>query len=71
MAIIKREFKEENDSMLVGSFVDAWLDGEIDKFMEIHPEIFNTRTGELKAQFKQADDICNIIKQYLIRQRLM
>jgi hypothetical protein len=64
MAKINGEWQEETtDSLLVGSYVDAWLDGEIDKFKENHPEIFNTRTGELKANFKQAEDLCEIIKK--------
>ena len=71
MAILKGEYKqEETDSMLVGSYVDAWLDGEIVKFQEKHPEIFNSRTGELKASFKQAQDLCDLIAkdEYLMKQ---
>lgn len=64
MAILSGKWKqEESDSMLVGSFVDSWLDGELDKFVDEHPEMFNTRTGELKAQFKQAEELCRIIEQ--------
>lgn len=64
MAILTGKWKqEENDSMLVGSYVDSWLDGELDKLLQEHPEIFNTRTGELKAQFKQAEEICKIIEE--------
>lgn len=64
MAKIKGEWQDEySDSLLIGSYVDSWLDGKLDKFKENHPEIFNSRTGELKANFKQADELCNIIKQ--------
>ena len=64
MAKIKGEWQDEcSDSLLVGSYVDSWLDGELDKFQEEHPEIFNSRTGELKANFKQAEELCKIIKQ--------
>ena len=64
MAKIKGEWQDEyTDSLLVGSYVDAWLDGELDKFQDQHPEIFNSRTGELKANFKQAEELCKIIKQ--------
>lgn len=61
---------EYSDSLLVGSYVDAWLDGQLVKFKEKHPEIFNSRTGELKANFQQAEDICKIIKKdkYLYKQ---
>ena len=71
MAILKGEYeREETESMLVGSYVDAWLDGELAKFKEQHPEIFNSRTGELKANFKLADELCEIIKadKYLYSQ---
>lgn len=62
MAILKGEYKqEETDSMLVGSYVDACLDGTIDKFKEEHPEIF-TLKGELKAQYKKAEELCEVIK---------
>lgn len=64
MAKIKGEWQDEiTDSLLVGSYVDSWLDGELDKFQEEHPEIFNLRTGELKANFKQAEELCKVIKQ--------
>lgn len=71
MAMLKGEYeREETESMLVGSYVDAWLDGELKKFREQHPEIFNSRTGELKANFKLADELCDIIKadKYLYSQ---
>lgn len=62
MAIINGEFKtEETESLLVGSYIDSWLDGELEQFREEHPEIYNTRTGELKAGFKQAEELCDII----------
>ena len=64
MAILKGEYKqEESESMLIGSYVDSWLDGELDKFKEQHPEIYNSRNGELKAGFKQAEELCEVIKQ--------
>lgn len=64
MAKLKGEWQDETtDALLVGSYVDAWLDGELDKFREEHPEIYNTRTGELKANIKTADDLCIIIQK--------
>lgn len=62
MAIINGEFiPETSESLLVGSYIDSWLDGELEQFRGEHPEIYNTRTGELKAGFKQAEELCNII----------
>ena len=49
-------------SMLVGSYVDAYISEEFEEFRNEHPEIFNSRTGELKADFKKAEEIINIIK---------
>lgn len=64
MAILNGEYEfEESESMLIGSYVDSWLDGELETFKAEHPEIYNTRTGELKAGFKQAEELCEIIKQ--------
>ena len=71
MAILKGEYqREETESMLVGSYVDAWLDGELGKFKKQHPEIFNSRTGELKSNFKLAEELCEVIKkdEYLYKQ---
>ena len=72
MAKLKGEWQDEcSDSLLVGSYVDAWLDGKLDMFREEHPEIYNTRTGELKASFKQAEDLCKIIKKDEFMYRLL
>lgn len=50
--------------LLVGSYVDAYVEGTLDQFKEEHPEILSTRgssKGELKSEFKQADEICKYI----------
>lgn len=43
-------------ALLVGSYVDAALGapGELDAFLSSHPEIVNSRTGALKADFARA-----------------
>lgn len=41
-------------AMLVGSYVDSYFEGTLDKFKALHPEIF-TQKGELKADYRQAD----------------
>lgn len=62
MAILKGEWREEKtDSMLVGSYVDAYMSKTLDVFKELNPEIF-TQKGELKAQFKKAEDIIRRIE---------
>lgn len=64
MAMLKGTWEEEKtDSMMIGSYVDSWLDGELDRFIIDNPDVFNSRTGELKHQFRQAEELCKVIKQ--------
>ena len=42
--------------LLVGSYVDSYVEGTLDSFMEKHPEVF-TSTGELKAPYRKAEEI--------------
>ena len=55
MAALRGEYvKEKTIAMQVGSYVDAFFEGTLDKFKEHNPDIF-TQKGELKATFKQAE----------------
>lgn len=55
MATLNGEYKEEtSDAMLVGSYVDSYFEGTLDKFKANNPQIF-TQKGELKAQYKRAE----------------
>lgn len=59
LADINREIeREQSTSMLVGSYVDAYLDGEkaFGEFKVGHPELFK-RDGTLKSDFVFADEI--------------
>lgn len=60
-------FKSEpSKDMLIGSYVDAFVEGTLEKFKEGHPDIISSRgatKGELKAEFKQADEICDFISK--------
>ena len=42
--------------LMVGSYVDSYVEGTLDSFMERHPEVF-TREGELKAPYRKAEEI--------------
>ena len=44
-------------ALMIGSYVDAHFAGEMEQFTENHPEIFNSRTGELKADYRQANKL--------------
>lgn len=46
---------EPSAALMVGSYVDAAFSGELSAFTEAHPEIFNKRTGELKADYLKAE----------------
>ena len=48
-----------SEALLVGSYVDEWFTGPktFERFLEEHPEIFNSRTGELKAAYKRANEM--------------
>lgn len=57
LAEIRGEFKRDSEKpLLIGSYVDSWFEGTLDKFKETHPEIF-LKSGGLKADYVQADEI--------------
>jgi hypothetical protein len=63
----KTVYDESNktDAMMVGSYVDAFVEGTLDKFKEENPSIFSSRgttKGELKSEYRNADLICEFIK---------
>ena len=57
VATLAGEWKTEPDTpMMVGSYVDAWFEGTLDKFKVKHPELFK-RDGDLKAEYRHAEEI--------------
>lgn len=52
-------------ALLVGGYIDAALDSdsELEKFKADHPEIINSRTGQLKADFVRAAEIVDRCKE--------
>lgn len=54
---------KQTTSMLVGSYVDAYFSGELDEFKTEHPEIFNSRNGNLKADYINAERIIKRARQ--------
>ena len=63
LATIKGEYQPEmTKALLVGSYVDAYFEGTLKQFIEAHPEIINSRTKELKADYQQANDIIKRIE---------
>ena len=63
LAMVRGEYeREQTTSLLVGSYVDAYVSGTQTAFIEQHPEIFNSRTGELKADYRKADELIRTIE---------
>lgn len=55
IAKLNGEWEDEiTDAMLIGSYVDSYFEGTLDKFKAENPQIF-TLKGELKAGYKKAD----------------
>lgn len=48
--------------MLIGSYVDSYVEGTLDNFIKEHDEIFYTdKKKGLKKDFKKAEEICRFI----------
>lgn len=48
--------QEKSTALLVGSYVDAFYEGTLEKFKDENPEIFR-KDGKLKAEYIKADEI--------------
>lgn len=62
LAALRGEYvRPSTTALLVGGYIDAALDSdaELEKFKAAHPEIINSRTGALKADFQRAEDVVN------------
>lgn len=72
LAILKGRWKEQKKTtaLLVGSYVDAYFEGTLDKFMKKNPELF-TRSGKLKSDYEQANDIISRIERDKMFMRFM
>lgn len=57
MADLKGEYERPlTTALLVGSYVDAWFEGKLEEFKILHPELY-TRGGELKSEYRKANEI--------------
>ena len=48
--------RPDSDALLIGSYVDAAIEGTLGKFIQFHPALFK-RDGTLKAQYAKADEM--------------
>ena len=63
LAMVRGEYEQEKTtSLMVGSYVDSYVAGEYNEFVTEHPEVFNSRTGELKADYRKADELIRVIE---------
>ena len=49
----------KSSSLIQGSYIDAWNNGDLDKFVSKHPELISSRgetKGQLKAEYKKIGD---------------
>lgn len=71
MAKLNGEYEEEkNGALLFGSYVDSAIEGTLEQFKAENPQIF-TQKGELKADFKKAEEIVKLIKQNDLFQKFL
>ena len=58
LAKINGEFEQkQTKAMLIGTLVDRWFEGTLDKLRQESPNIFYCRNGALRADFRKADEI--------------
>ena len=54
--------REETDSLLIGSYVDAYFSGTMDEFVGEHSEQMFTKKGTLYAKFETANKCINAVE---------
>lgn len=64
MAKIRGEYEQkQTKAMLIGTLVDRWFEGTLDKLRQESPNIFYCRDGALRAEFRKADEIIRRVQQ--------
>jgi len=64
LARVKGEIEDEStDAFSFGGYVDAYFSHELNDFIPQHPEMFNSKTGELKSQFKHIENVIKTIEE--------
>lgn len=63
MAKLNGNYKEgKNDALLIGSYVDAAIEGTLDAFKKENPQIFK-KNGELYSGFVKAEELVRLINE--------
>lgn len=64
LAKINGDFEQkQTKAMLIGTLVDRWFEGTLDKLKQESPNIFYCRNGALRADFRKADEIIKRVQQ--------
>lgn len=64
LAKIRGEYEQPTTkAMLIGTLVDRWFEGTLDKLREEAPNIFYCRNGALRADFRKADEIIKRVQR--------
>lgn len=54
--------EEKTDALLFGGYVDAYFSNELEQYKLDNPDMFNSKTGELKAPFKKINEVIAAIE---------
>lgn len=64
LAKIRGEYEQkQTKAMLIGTLVDRWFEGTLEKLRQESPNIFYCRSGALRADFRKADEIIKRVRQ--------
>ncbi len=64
LAKMRGEFEQkQTKAMLIGTLVDRWFEGTLDKLREESPNIFYCRKGALRAEFRKSDEIIRRVQR--------
>lgn len=69
VAEIKGEYSMQSDSLLQGSFLDAYFDKRTDEFRAEHPEMFK-KDGSLLQKFEKVNDAISVIEADPVMRKL-
>jgi hypothetical protein len=71
LAMVKGKYKRpKTTALLVGSYVDSYFEGTLDKFRADNPELFK-KDGTLKSEFVQAEEIIKRLEKDRLFMRYM
>ena len=64
LAQVRGQYEREmTDSLLIGSYVDAYFSYELDKFIMVHGDKMFKKNGELYAKFEHASEIIDKVEE--------